>query len=437
MIQSRYTISVKDSDELILFNTLKGSLVKFNHKISEQIEKVLESGNGNNNIVTFLKKEGHLISDYDEDEKLFNKVREDTLNDKQFKLLIYPTGQCNFRCKYCYQSFDVHKMSDEVQTRFFKFFEENIENYESVNVGWFGGEPLEGLDVIQTLSDKMINICRKKKIPYIAGITTNGYNLDYDTFQILKKCKVYNYQITLDGLKEQHDNQRILMDNSGGSFDKIISNIKDIRSYCKSSTFKFTIRTNLTIDIIEHIDDYLEFLKELIDEDPRFGVFWRLAGDWGNIQDESVIQQFCTLENYWSTLTASSQKGLSNQTLRYLIRPGGYVCYAAKPNFFSILPNGKIIKCICHVEEDINKVGVLEDGKAFIPDKEKSEIWSKPVNKKSCANCAVSPICLGLSCPYYHHIENKQGCPYDLKYINDIIKCLAKSEVTCKYVNEI
>jgi len=437
MIRSKYTISVRDSDELILFNTLRGTLSRFNCNISDQIEETLQFGNGTSNIVDFLKKEGHLISDYTEEEILLNNIREDARNSEQFDLLILPTEECNFRCKYCYESFQLSKMSDEVQLRFIDFFEQNIQNYKSVSVGWFGGEPLEALSVIQSLSEKMIKICKMRKVPYVANITTNGYNLDYDTFQLLRKLKIFNYQITLDGLKAQHDNQRVLLNGSEGSFDKIISNIKDIRYLCKSSTFKFSIRTNLTIDIIEVIDDYLDFLKDLIGDDSRFGVFWRLAGDWGNIQNKSIVKRFCTLEDYWSTLIKSSQMGLINQTLRYLIRPGGFICNAAKANFFVIAPDGEVRVCTCHMQEDINKMGVLKDKEVFIKNKVKSKIWSQPVDKEKCDNCVTKPICLGLSCPYYHNVENMENCAYDLKYINDVIKCLSKSEATCKYINEI
>ncbi len=45
-----------------------------------------------------------------------NKKHIDRLiNPEVMELILYPTEQCNFRCTYCYENFDIGKMSESVQ----------------------------------------------------------------------------------------------------------------------------------------------------------------------------------------------------------------------------------------------------------------------------------------------------------------------------------
>ena len=50
----------------------------------------------------------------------------------------------------------LQKMSEAVQNSIIKFVQKNIRYYTELNVGWFGGEPLEALDVVENLSKRLI-----------------------------------------------------------------------------------------------------------------------------------------------------------------------------------------------------------------------------------------------------------------------------------------
>ena len=130
------------------------------------------------------------------------------------RLILLPTEQCNFRCVYCYERFRREKMTAKTQAAIVKYIEDNIHKYNGLILNWFGGEPTEAMDVIENLSVKLIDVCKKNKKAYNAGITTNGYNLTYEIFKKLKKLHVTEYQVTIDGLASIHNAQRVMADGA-------------------------------------------------------------------------------------------------------------------------------------------------------------------------------------------------------------------------------
>ena len=90
----------------------------------------------------------------------------DIVNYSKLYLVIMPTEQCNFRCEYCYETHEKGKMSKKTQDALIRYVQKNIYRYTGLNVGWFGGEPLEALDVIEYLSQNFMKICKVAKKPY-------------------------------------------------------------------------------------------------------------------------------------------------------------------------------------------------------------------------------------------------------------------------------
>ena len=217
--------------ELLLYNSAAGtdSLSRVLPERSEPILKILKNGYEGEpeNIQTLLEKGFVVASETNED--TLKKVRTmEQVMDSSLHLILLPTEQCNFRCKYCYETFKKGKMNDTVQDSVIAYVRKNIHKHTGLYISWFGGEPLEALDVVEKLSRAFQNICKVAKKPYSASMTTNGYDLSLETYKKLYDLGVYNYQITLDGLQEEHDRQRVLADGQG-SFAKIVENLINIK----------------------------------------------------------------------------------------------------------------------------------------------------------------------------------------------------------------
>lgn len=128
-----------------------------------------------------LKTGGFLIDD-SIDEKAILKYEQlcSRYSRSHLSLVIAATSNCNFRCVYCYERsvLRASTMSEATQEAIVKFVESEAPHLESFTVTWYGGEPLLALDIIESLSLKFIDICKKNDIAYGATIVTNGYLLN-------------------------------------------------------------------------------------------------------------------------------------------------------------------------------------------------------------------------------------------------------------------
>ena len=116
-----------------------------------------------------------------------------------------------------------------------KFVSNELHKHSKLTVAWFGGEPLLAMDIIEDLSLYFLDICAKLKKPYFSMMTTNGYLLTPKNIDKLKKCHITGYQITLDGLSNTHNRQRVGI-NGNGTWEQIISNLIYFRDNIKSKT---------------------------------------------------------------------------------------------------------------------------------------------------------------------------------------------------------
>jgi len=106
------------------------------------------------------------------------------------------------------------------------FIEQRIQGVLGINIVWYGGEPLLAIDLIEVISTRVLEICRKNNVSFKADMVTNGYLLTDENVRKLIECEVKTIQVTLDGDREVHDSRRFL-DEKKGSFDGILSNLRN------------------------------------------------------------------------------------------------------------------------------------------------------------------------------------------------------------------
>lgn len=430
---SYYNTVLQYEEKLIVFNSISGQLLTFDAVSGEKAKEILAFPNDypDDEIFRHLLKHGCIIEEGCDELVAVEEIeRRSYLNDDELFLIVLPTEQCNFRCKYCYESFVKKEMSEHTQAELIKFVKTRVGSVKSMTVEWFGGEPLLSEKVIANLSGAFMQICQEHGIPYAASMTTNGYRLDAAMVNRLKNYHVLHYQITIDGLEDTHDKQRVRADGSG-TWRQIINNLRDIRDNVKSSMVHIMLRTNLSKPIINEIDEYLNFLEQEFKNDRRFHFLWRMAGDWDNMQDQSFESQFCSPDDYYNVLSMASQRRFSNRKLRDMLIPGGLVCYASKYNSFVIGSDGVIHKCTLGLDEAKNNVGYLGGTKEI-----QDEMWVYPSDflDEKCVKCKKRPICQGKrSCPN----SNICICGPDVSNFEQILINLVQSDnKVIKYSSE-
>jgi uncharacterized protein len=72
-------------------------------------------------------------------------------------------------------------MPKDVQDKIVEFVKQQTKYVESINIGWYGGEPLLAFDVVKDISERVMNICKEKDIMYSSFIVTNGKETNLDT----------------------------------------------------------------------------------------------------------------------------------------------------------------------------------------------------------------------------------------------------------------
>lgn len=428
---SFYNILIKKEDGIAIFNTRTGKMARCFHgdaKIVEEhlSQKYIEWSHDNQYIVPMYKN--GLLVDYNLDEisEMIDKEK-DSKFENCLRLILLPTEQCNFRCVYCYERFRREKMTAKTQAAIVKYIEDNIHKYNGLILNWFGGEPTEAMDVIENLSVKLIDVCKKNKKAYNAGITTNGYNLTYEIFKKLKKLHVTEYQVTIDGLASIHNAQRVMADGAP-TFDVIINNLLAIKNNCKSSAITFVLRTNFSKNMLNNVDEFCKFLDKYFSNDKRFKYFWQMVGDYGYVKTEEVRNIFGQSKDYKWLIENYTERFVNDYT-QALYGPDGGVCYALKRNQLLIDAAGEIRKCICDLESEMNHFGTI--GVNF--DGAKHEDWlnSRAISRDSqCYFCKKRPLCHNRPC------YKAQNCLVNYRYLDTILDKMADNEQFYEVIGE-
>ena len=162
---SKYNLSCVDSEgNLLLYNFLSGptsiSIVKNKDRMRfEEIfteKKIIVSDKKREKICQQLYQAGIILDIEEDEDALYDAKFYDTTLSKSWELIIMPTQQCNFRCKYCYEDTEFMskgEMSEASETSILKYVQKNAIYHSKLRVSWFGGEPLLALNSIKRLSE--------------------------------------------------------------------------------------------------------------------------------------------------------------------------------------------------------------------------------------------------------------------------------------------
>lgn len=429
---SKYNYCIPNKHgELLIYNSYSNRFVKIMGTKIGDIQKSIRNFERVSDLSSDEKdclEQTGIIVPYIEDESDKLKIRyQEIVNNGTLAFTILPTEQCNFRCRYCNEPFIKKSMSKEIQDSLIKYLRINIHKYNRLDVAWFGGEPLLAADNIEYMTNGFLEICRAYRIPYTANITTNGYLLTEEMVRRMIKCHITSYQITVDGLESTHNFQKPLA-GGGDTYNTVLTNLRNIRDHIKTKMIRIIIRTNITKEIYNQFDQYLDFYQKEFGDDERFSFFFRPAMDWGGETVKDFIDQLVDddvmKEVYKKILDTEKLKRFDSH--RGFFSLGGTVCAAAKLNYFTLEPDGKIHKCSQIFDDDFDTcIGKLSKDGKFIIDESKHAKWI--LERTSCddRDCSFGGNCLSEFCPKLRiNGIRKQNCPHEKKYIELIMQIL-------------
>lgn len=439
-IISKYVINERVDDKIIIWSTLKskGFVFYYNENIEILLNRVpLEFVEiENDKVFNKLHSEGIILkeSDADNEFRLLNYIYNSAIySNTHLSITIIPTDACNFKCVYCYQSsLEKHYMSENIADRIVNMIKKN-KSLKSLNISWFGGEPLCNKKIVIYTMEKINEVCKENKIHLLSQITTNASLLDLATFNKLVSLKVIFYQITIDGSKETHNLQRPYK-NGQASYDDILKNIRDIQANAKTNVFKIGIRTNCS-ELIDREDmkEMFEDLSTIIKDDERFYFFFQWVKNWGGERIENLdcelLKDNQAIYKYGEYMADSIESDIHTGGLMQIKSLCG-VCSASAKFSFIINYDGTIHKCdsaIYGEYADLNKVGYINEYGNIILDDKKNSIWiENRFNDLECRECAQLPLCNGAPCPLAVIRENRKVCNKDDEFIRILIRSFYK-----------
>lgn len=323
-------------------------------------------------------------------------------------------------------------MTVDSQNALLKCVQKIIPTQRAMHVSWFGGEPLLCPEIIKKLSNKFMQICNIRHLPYSADIVTNGFLLDADMFDMLYKLNVYNYMITVDGFKEQHDRRRYTHDGRG-TYDVIVSNLLKIRDNKQYKFANILIRVNMSRGFLEMLDDFVNFLSSSFSDDPRFSIMFipvvKFTGS--EFPNEDIFSDHKELFSYLFKNHVYLNKFYYDELKISSILPAPK-CPSALKNAYVITPELNIYKCNAHYNMNANKIGHINERGDLLLDESLHRKWylsRKYIRSipESCYACCYLPCCINID----------SGCPVSyLKARPEEIVCPMKDTEQVNHIRE-
>lgn len=386
---SKFTKLVNiNSQTSILYNTFSRQYITLLPEKKEKILNFLKEINrgvySEEEIKIFSELTKKKIIVFDEENEI-ERIRELEYkachrNDK-FEIVIYATNRCNFRCAYCTQEHVEKNLKKETIEQIIEFIEKTAENVDEIELNWFGGEPLLQYNDIVKILKRANAVCEKYHCVCSSNIVTNGYLLDRKKLMELRQLNVKQMQITVDGNREIHDRQRILI-NGKGTYDIILKNV------CMA--LEIGIKVTLRVNIGE------EIALEVLDQIPI------------KYRERVVVSIANIFQNKSKISTYEMAKQVIEKGYRYQGRYNSYAkCMASKSNSLYIDTDGSILLC-SNTRTDENAIGKLQkNGMLEYSDIEKKKKLQAVsiLQTEQCKNCIELPLCIG-DCKYWRMNHN-------------------------------
>ncbi|MCL2476575.1 radical SAM protein [Candidatus Bathycorpusculum sp.] len=215
------------------------------------------------------------------------------------ELTVWTSTKCNLKCKYCFvyklNEAQSHKtMTTKTADQLIKFAAKHLS--PTGRIWFFGAEPLCNFEIIKYIVHKS----RSEGYKWQFGATTNATLIDEEKVQWMKQAN-FGLLLSIDGLKDGHDANRVYADGKGSWDDawrgltlvrEVLNPTPQIRWTVTPSTLKGLATniktlvekyglTNMAVDFtyeVEWTQTDLATLKEELEVFGRYYHKWMLEG---------------------------------------------------------------------------------------------------------------------------------------------------------------
>lgn len=416
---SRFNVQATTEEGwLLLWNTYSGSMNAFRPAQHDAVRALISQktdADDGKRISRYLSDRGFLVpAATDELRRVQYAFGTENHRTDRLELILLASEDCNFRCTYCYEDFRRGTMQPSVREGIKNLVRSRIGALKELSVSWFGGEPLYGMEAIDDLGPFLSRIAKEAGLRYGTHMTTNGYLLSDEVADRLLAYGINDFQITLDGLPDDHDRHRAARDGSK-TFDTIFNNL--CRLAQRPDRFTVVIRVNFDKENSPGLVAFLPLLQERFANDDRFVLAFHSVGQWGGANDANLpvcgvdesqavrVKVTAVARSLGLNVTGGWQPGLG---------AGEEVCYAARPYNFIVGAHGDLMKCTIDLDKaDHNIVGKLMPDGSLELDVDKMALWTEPAFERDtgCQSCHMLAACQGVHCPKIRIDSGERPCP--------------------------
>lgn len=407
---SRFNFSQQKGTHWIVYNSASSNcIVLTNASYVDFLHMTCEEGDRQHYCLLGF----YVDDDYDEVNSLIenSKYRLSNFSKKKFRVLT--TTCCNARCPYCYEAgVKAVTMSAETAEAVADFILMQSQAVKTVEIEWFGGEPLLNTQVIDIICARILK--RKPlELKFESSMVSNGYLID-DTVvrRMVEQWHLYQIQITLDGMSAEYERVKAL---GKGSFDKVIQNMSAL---CAAG-IHVVVRLNFDNNNIEELHKLTEYLS-LLPFKNQLEIYPAKINDGTQRSDfaleSETIQMYRILHDYGFI-----------RRLKLLPKTMKTPCAASHRGYYTINANGLLFKC------DRKLLAGNAVGSVFEPNQintKAEQEWESFVLPKKCLECNMIPLCWG-GC-IYERINGQDYCYITEEIINQNLRLILDD-----YLNEI
>ncbi len=338
----------------------------------------------------------------------------DATKDDTLSFVVQPTAFCQLGCDYCGQQHLAKWLNprhqDQLVTRLSNKL--SVGGFSKLKIGWFGSEPLSGINVMRLLSPRFIAIAEEYNCIYGSSIVTNGVGLSESvSLELIDVHKVTSINITIDGTREYHDARRHYKGTERPTFNRIFENLKNLVKVAPAE-LEIKVRTNVDRRNYEGVLPLIHMIADARLQH-RINHYAVPVHSWGNSAHDRALPQdeFAEREIEWFVEMAKLGFRVG------LIPPlQPVVCMAVTPHSELVDAHGNLFNCteVSYVpkfgDTNIYKTGHLSGCEAPENRKIFGDFNIRVLNGEfPCTNCRMLPVC-GGSCPKAW-LENHIPCP--------------------------
>ncbi len=390
MRKSRYTVVAKgENGEHLLYHTATGAFAALDDAAFADFEAAAGPA------AQTLAQAGFLTELSAEEELVVQQATFDAARADRtaLTLSLVPTYACNYRCPYCYE-LGHNKIKGKMDERLMQAICDFVESrhaedgFTRLFVQWYGGDPSLALDVVESLSERLIAWCDAQGVAYDALMLSNANLIDEQAAQLIARAHVSSVLLTIDGPEEVHNVRRVAADGSN-SYER---NIQAAR---------YLLANGVSVSATMNVDKvnwplYPALRDKLYAEEGIVLITGKLC-DYGHFYGQEpfaapAFDLFTHEEFAHARLQLFESEPHTAEELRHLLAPAGRFCSGQLNNYFVIDLLGDVYNCDGWVgDKEHVRFNLFDDPATW----ELADISHDATRDAQCSACELLPLCQG------------------------------------------